>query len=89
MSEQNTIRWDQDADGIVTLTLDDPSQRANTMTAAYQTNVARGFGNYQTFWNSYQQVTISDVVATPPSTVVATIHYVGKDGTIDVGDDAA
>lgn len=35
MSE-NTIRWDQDADGIVTLTLDDPSQRANTMNGAYQ-----------------------------------------------------
>ncbi|MEY9863843.1 serine/threonine protein kinase [Catenulispora sp. GAS73] len=51
------------------------------MTAAYQTNVARGFSNYQSFWNGYQQVTISDVVATPPSTVVATIHYVGKDGT--------
>jgi 3-hydroxyacyl-CoA dehydrogenase/enoyl-CoA hydratase/3-hydroxybutyryl-CoA epimerase len=26
-----TIRWDKDADGIVTLTLDDPNQRANTM----------------------------------------------------------
>ncbi|HEU5266247.1 MAG TPA: 3-hydroxyacyl-CoA dehydrogenase NAD-binding domain-containing protein [Jatrophihabitans sp.] len=26
------IRWDQDADGIVTLTLDDPTARANTMT---------------------------------------------------------
>ena len=51
------------------------------MTAAYQTNVARGFSNYQAFWNSYQQVTISDVVATLPSTVVATIHYVGKDGS--------
>ena len=36
MSEQNTIRWDQDGDGIVTLTLDDPAQRANTMNAAYQ-----------------------------------------------------
>jgi 3-hydroxyacyl-CoA dehydrogenase/enoyl-CoA hydratase/3-hydroxybutyryl-CoA epimerase len=32
----NTIRWDQDADGIVTLTLDDPSQRANTMNLAYE-----------------------------------------------------
>ena len=31
-----TIRWDADADGIVTLTLDDPSQRANTMNAAFQ-----------------------------------------------------
>src|SRR3954454_18540308 len=36
MSDTNTIRWEQDGDGIVTLTLDDPSQRANTMTQAYQ-----------------------------------------------------
>ena len=36
MSELNTISWDQDNDGIITLTLDDPSQRANTMNAAYQ-----------------------------------------------------
>ncbi|WP_163993420.1 3-hydroxyacyl-CoA dehydrogenase NAD-binding domain-containing protein [Pyxidicoccus caerfyrddinensis] len=35
MSEQNTIRWERDADGIVILTLDDPSQSANTMNAAY------------------------------------------------------
>ena len=39
MTEQNTIRWDQDADGIVTLTLDDPSQRANTMNQAYQVSM--------------------------------------------------
>ena len=25
----NTIQWDKDADGIVTLTLDDPRQSAN------------------------------------------------------------
>jgi 3-hydroxyacyl-CoA dehydrogenase/enoyl-CoA hydratase/3-hydroxybutyryl-CoA epimerase len=36
MSESTTIRWDQDADGIVTLTLDDPNQSANTMNAAYK-----------------------------------------------------
>ncbi|MGH8961213.1 MAG: enoyl-CoA hydratase/isomerase family protein, partial [Jatrophihabitantaceae bacterium] len=40
MTEQNTIRWDKDADGILTLTLDDPSQRANTMTQAYQESMA-------------------------------------------------
>jgi 3-hydroxyacyl-CoA dehydrogenase/enoyl-CoA hydratase/3-hydroxybutyryl-CoA epimerase len=34
-----TIRWDQDADGIVTLTLDDPSQRANTMTDAFRSSL--------------------------------------------------
>ncbi|WP_449373562.1 3-hydroxyacyl-CoA dehydrogenase NAD-binding domain-containing protein [Arthrobacter psychrolactophilus] len=31
----NTIRWEQDADGVVTLTLDDPQQSANTMNADY------------------------------------------------------
>ncbi len=35
MSESTTIRWDKDADGVVTLTLDDPNQSANTMNAAY------------------------------------------------------
>ena len=35
MSESTTIRWDQDADGVVILTLDDPNQSANTMNAAY------------------------------------------------------
>jgi 3-hydroxyacyl-CoA dehydrogenase/enoyl-CoA hydratase/3-hydroxybutyryl-CoA epimerase len=35
MADNTTIRWEQDADGIVTLTLDDPSQRVNTMNAAY------------------------------------------------------
>jgi len=39
MSERNTIRWDQDGDGIVTLTMDDPAQRANTMNAAYQASM--------------------------------------------------
>jgi 3-hydroxyacyl-CoA dehydrogenase/enoyl-CoA hydratase/3-hydroxybutyryl-CoA epimerase len=36
----NTIRWDKDADGIVTLTLDDPNERANTMNDAYRTSFA-------------------------------------------------
>jgi 3-hydroxyacyl-CoA dehydrogenase/enoyl-CoA hydratase/3-hydroxybutyryl-CoA epimerase len=36
----NTIRWDQDTDGIVTLTLDDPSQRANTMTDGFRSSLA-------------------------------------------------
>ncbi len=36
----NTIRWEQDADGIVLLTLDDPSQSANTMNAAYKASMA-------------------------------------------------
>ncbi|MFC6704746.1 3-hydroxyacyl-CoA dehydrogenase NAD-binding domain-containing protein [Flexivirga alba] len=35
MSDQNTINYEKDADGVVVLTLDDPSQSANTMNAAY------------------------------------------------------
>jgi 3-hydroxyacyl-CoA dehydrogenase/enoyl-CoA hydratase/3-hydroxybutyryl-CoA epimerase len=36
----NTIRWDQDADGIVTLTLDDPNQRANTMNDPFRQSLS-------------------------------------------------
>ncbi|MCW2651528.1 MAG: fadB, partial [Mycobacterium sp.] len=32
---ENTIKWDKDSDGIVTLTLDDPSGSANVMNEAY------------------------------------------------------
>ncbi|MGB3481731.1 MAG: 3-hydroxyacyl-CoA dehydrogenase NAD-binding domain-containing protein [Mycobacterium sp.] len=32
---ENTIKWDQDADGIVTLTLDDPTGSANVMNEHY------------------------------------------------------
>lgn len=35
----NTIRWEQDADGVVILTMDDPEQSANTMNAAYSTSM--------------------------------------------------
>jgi 3-hydroxyacyl-CoA dehydrogenase/enoyl-CoA hydratase/3-hydroxybutyryl-CoA epimerase len=34
------IDWAKDADGIVTLTMDDPDQRANTMNATFQTAFA-------------------------------------------------
>src|SRR3979411_3529752 len=32
---ENTIAWDKDADGIVTLTLDDPTGSANVMNEHY------------------------------------------------------
>ncbi|HWE91027.1 MAG TPA: 3-hydroxyacyl-CoA dehydrogenase NAD-binding domain-containing protein [Pseudonocardiaceae bacterium] len=35
MTEQNMIRWDADADGIVTLTMDDPAESANTMNETF------------------------------------------------------
>ena len=36
----NTIRWEQDADGVVNLILDDPKQSANTMNEAYKASMA-------------------------------------------------
>ncbi len=39
MSESTTIRWEQDDDGIVVLTLDDPNQSANTMNEAYKASM--------------------------------------------------
>jgi 3-hydroxyacyl-CoA dehydrogenase / enoyl-CoA hydratase / 3-hydroxybutyryl-CoA epimerase len=40
MTTKNMINWDVDADGIVTLTLDDPDQRANTMNDTYRSSMA-------------------------------------------------
>ncbi|MDT5067665.1 MAG: 3-hydroxyacyl-CoA dehydrogenase / enoyl-CoA hydratase / 3-hydroxybutyryl-CoA epimerase [Mycobacterium sp.] len=49
---ENTIHWDQDADGIVTLTLDDPTGSANVMNEHYQqsmhTAVERLFSEQET-----------------------------------------
>jgi len=39
MTETSTIRWERDDDGVVILTLDDPSQSANTMNAAYAASI--------------------------------------------------
>jgi 3-hydroxyacyl-CoA dehydrogenase/enoyl-CoA hydratase/3-hydroxybutyryl-CoA epimerase len=37
---ENTIQWDKDADGIVTLTLDDPTGTANVMNEHYRGSMA-------------------------------------------------
>ncbi|MEI7544368.1 MAG: 3-hydroxyacyl-CoA dehydrogenase NAD-binding domain-containing protein [Mycobacteriaceae bacterium] len=38
---ENTIKWDSDADGIVTLTLDDPTGSANVMNEHYKDSMHR------------------------------------------------
>jgi 3-hydroxyacyl-CoA dehydrogenase / enoyl-CoA hydratase / 3-hydroxybutyryl-CoA epimerase len=40
-TEKTAIRWDRDDEGVVTLTLDDPDQSANTMNALFQASLAR------------------------------------------------
>ncbi|MGB0100028.1 MAG: 3-hydroxyacyl-CoA dehydrogenase NAD-binding domain-containing protein [Nocardioides sp.] len=39
-TQQSAVRYDKDADGIVTLTLDDPTASANTMNELYQQSMA-------------------------------------------------
>ncbi|HEV3170932.1 MAG TPA: serine/threonine-protein kinase [Actinocrinis sp.] len=60
---------------------DNLDQGWNWMTADYQQNHAGGRNGYQSFWSKVQRVSVSDVVAQPPSTVVATIDYFYKDGS--------
>jgi 3-hydroxyacyl-CoA dehydrogenase/enoyl-CoA hydratase/3-hydroxybutyryl-CoA epimerase len=38
---KTAIRWEQDSEGIVTLTLDDPDQSANTMNDLYRSSMAQ------------------------------------------------
>src|SRR3954453_6513850 len=38
---ENTIAWDKDADGIVTLTLDDPNGSANVMNEHYRESMRK------------------------------------------------
>ncbi len=40
IDQQSAVRYDKDADGIVTLTLDDPTSSANTMNELYQESMA-------------------------------------------------
>ncbi|HEU5354070.1 MAG TPA: serine/threonine-protein kinase [Actinocrinis sp.] len=51
------------------------------MTPDYQTNHAGGWTGYTSFWSKIQRATASDVTATLPSTVTATIDYYYKDGS--------
>ncbi|NIH87393.1 3-hydroxyacyl-CoA dehydrogenase NAD-binding domain-containing protein [Amycolatopsis granulosa] len=55
----NTIRWDQDSDGIVVLTLDDPNQSANTMNADFRESFANAVERLES-----EQDSISGVVLT-------------------------
>jgi len=40
MTENTMIRWEQDGDGVVVLTFDDPAQAANTMNSRYRESFA-------------------------------------------------
>jgi 3-hydroxyacyl-CoA dehydrogenase/enoyl-CoA hydratase/3-hydroxybutyryl-CoA epimerase len=64
MSESSTIRWEQDEDGIVVLTMDDPSQSANTMNAAYAASMAATLDRLEAEKDSVKGVVITSAKKT-------------------------
>jgi 3-hydroxyacyl-CoA dehydrogenase/enoyl-CoA hydratase/3-hydroxybutyryl-CoA epimerase len=60
----NTIRWEQDADGVVNLILDDPSQSANTMNEAYKASMAVAVERLEAEKDSISGVVISSAKKT-------------------------
>ena len=60
----NTIRWEQDADGVVVLTLDDPNQSANTMNADYGKSMAAAVQRLEAEKDSIKGVVITSAKKT-------------------------
>src|SRR6201997_4782444 len=64
MAESSTIRWEQDEDGIVVLTLDDPNQSANTMNRDYAESMAATVGRLEAEKDSISGVVITSAKKT-------------------------
>jgi 3-hydroxyacyl-CoA dehydrogenase / enoyl-CoA hydratase / 3-hydroxybutyryl-CoA epimerase len=62
--KDTTIHWDRDADGIVTLTLDDPHQSANTMNARYRASMAATIDRLESEKDSITGVVITSAKKT-------------------------
>ena len=60
----NTIRWEQDDDGVVVLTLDDPNGSANVMNADYQASMAAAVERLQAEKDSIAGVVITSAKKT-------------------------
>ncbi len=64
MTEKNMIGWDQDADGIVTLTMDDPDASANTMNELFGTSLAATIDRLEKDKDSFTGVVITSAKKT-------------------------
>src|SRR5919206_566299 len=60
----STIRWEQDADGVVVLTLDDPSSSANTMNDAYVRSMGETVDRLEAEKNSIRGVVLTSAKKT-------------------------
>jgi 3-hydroxyacyl-CoA dehydrogenase/enoyl-CoA hydratase/3-hydroxybutyryl-CoA epimerase len=64
MTEKNMIAWDQDADGIVTLTMDDPDASANTMNETFGYSLAATVERLEKEKDSFTGVVITSAKKT-------------------------
>ena len=64
MAESKTIKWEQDADGVVILTLDDPNQSANTMNRDYGESMAATVERLQAEKDSIKGVVLTSAKKT-------------------------
>ncbi len=64
MSDIETIGWQQDEDGVVILTLDDPSQSANTMNGAYLRSMGKAVDRLEAERESVSGVVITSAKKT-------------------------
>ena len=79
---ENTIKWDKDADGIVTLTLDDPTGSANVMNEHYSESMTKAVERLVSEQDSITGVVITSAKKT---------FFAGGDlkGMINLGPDNA
>jgi hypothetical protein len=56
------------------------------LTANFQNGTAQDRAYYERFWGRIDRVTVSDVTATPPDTVQATVTYAFSNGSTSVED---
>jgi 3-hydroxyacyl-CoA dehydrogenase/enoyl-CoA hydratase/3-hydroxybutyryl-CoA epimerase len=63
-SEHGTVRWEQDEDGVVVLTFDDPAQGANTMNHAFQESMGWAMDRLEAERESVTGVIVSSAKST-------------------------
>ena len=68
---QNTIKWDKDADGIVTLTLDDPTGSANVMNEHYKESMHKAVERLVAEKDSITGVVIERIASSSAAVICA------------------
>ena len=84
---ENTIQWDKDADGIVTLTMDDPSGSANVMNEAYIESMGKAVDRLVAEKDSITGVVITSAKKTFfAGGDLTSMITAGKEGLLRTGD---